>query len=141
MNKNILKEYVDACKLVEETEKDIKKLERKKKTIVHESVKGSMTEFPYAPQHFHIEGSAFTYEDDSSIRREENILRLRKERAKEIQLEAESIMNMAPMRKQRLFRFRMIQKRKWEDIAALMDEGKSGDAYRKEFEDFLTNED
>ena len=34
MDKNILSQYIDACELIKETEEEIKKLNRKKKTVI-----------------------------------------------------------------------------------------------------------
>ena len=56
VDKNVLNEYIDACELIKETEQDIARLKKKQTTVVVGSVKGSMPEFPYAEQHFKIEG-------------------------------------------------------------------------------------
>ena len=64
VDKKILEQYVDACEMIRETEQDIKRLKRKRQTIVTGSVKGSMNDFPYAETHFKIEGTSFTYTDD-----------------------------------------------------------------------------
>ena len=47
MDKNILSQYIDACELIKETEEEIKKLNRKKKTVIQTNVSGSNPEFPY----------------------------------------------------------------------------------------------
>ena len=47
MDKTILQEYIDACELIRETEEDIRKLRRKKQTVVQTHVKGSNPVFPY----------------------------------------------------------------------------------------------
>ena len=75
MDKQILSDYIDACELVKETEKDILRLNQKKKTIIQEKVKGSMHEFPYTEQNFKIQGSAYSTEDDDCLRREEDLLK------------------------------------------------------------------
>lgn len=41
MDKIVLNDYIDACAVLKETEKEIRKLKKKKKTIVQGSVKGS----------------------------------------------------------------------------------------------------
>lgn len=56
MDKNILNDYIDACALVQETERDIRALKKKRKTIIQTNVSGSNPDFPYQPQHFKIEG-------------------------------------------------------------------------------------
>ena len=57
MDKHILDQYIDACALNEEVEEDIRKLKKKKKTIVQTNVSGSNPDFPYNPQHFKIQGT------------------------------------------------------------------------------------
>ena len=46
MDKAILQDYIDACELVKETEAEIRKLNRKKRTVVQTNVKGSSPDFP-----------------------------------------------------------------------------------------------
>ena len=67
MEKKVLEQYIDACELIKETEKDIRRLKKKRQTIVQTNVSGSNPEFPYNPQHFKIAGTAFTYEEDSRL--------------------------------------------------------------------------
>ena len=92
MDKAILQEYVDACELVKETEKEIQKLNRKKKTIIQTNVKGSMHEFPYVEQHFKVQGTTFTVKDDSRLRYEEKLLERQKARAEQIKQQVEEWM-------------------------------------------------
>lgn len=40
MDKRILNDYIDACALVKETEEDIRRLKKKKKTVIQTNVKG-----------------------------------------------------------------------------------------------------
>ena len=74
MDKHILDQYIDACALIEEVEEDIRKLKKKKKTIVQTNVSGSNPDFPYNPQHFKIQGTTFTFREDSQLRMEEKLL-------------------------------------------------------------------
>ena len=67
MEKKVLEQYIDACELIKETEKDIRRLKKKRQTIVQTNVSGSNPDFPYNPQHFKIAGTAFTYEEDARI--------------------------------------------------------------------------
>ena len=87
VDKKILEQYVDACEMIRETEQDIKRLQRKRQTIVTGSVKGSMNDFPYAETHFKIEGTSFTYTDDAQLRIEEKLLEERKAQSEEIKLQ------------------------------------------------------
>ena len=43
MDKDILKQYIDACEAVKETEEQIRQLRKNRKTVVVDAVKGSMT--------------------------------------------------------------------------------------------------
>ena len=106
MDKNILNDYIDACKLIEETEADIKRLQKKKKTVIQTNVKGSNPEFPYQPQHFMIQGTPFTYTEDSQLRLEEKLLENRKANAEKIKLDVDQWMLTVPARMQRIIRFK-----------------------------------
>lgn len=53
---------------VDDNTTEIKKLNRKKKTVIQTNVSGSNPEFPYNPQHFKIQGTTFNYADDSQGR-------------------------------------------------------------------------
>ena len=77
MDKHILDQYIDACALIEETEKDIQKLQQKKRTVIQTNVSGSNPEHPYNPQHFKIQGTTFTFREDSQLRMEEKLLEKR----------------------------------------------------------------
>ena len=46
MDKRILSDYIDACELIKETEKDIHKLNKTKKTIIKTNEMGSNPEKP-----------------------------------------------------------------------------------------------
>ena len=84
MEKSILEQYIDACELIKETEKDMQKLKKKKKTIVQTNVSGSNPEHPYNPQHFKIQGTTFTFREDSQLRMEEKLLEKRKADAEKL---------------------------------------------------------
>ncbi len=136
-DKQILKDYVDACELVKETEEDIRKLKAKRERTVKDSVRGSMQDFPYATQSFHIEGTEYTYEDDRRLQEEEQILLQRKEHAEQIKLQAQQYINYAPVRIQRIIRMRYIKKLTWNEIAEKMGNSATEDSIKKEFQRFL----
>ena len=96
MDKHILDQYIDACTLIEETEKDIQKLRQKKRTVIQTNVSGSNPEHPYNPQHFKIQGTTFTFREDSQLRMEEKLLEKRKEDAEKIKTRVEEWMNTIP---------------------------------------------
>ena len=56
VDKEILSQYIDACELIKETEEDIRRVKRQRKTILQDRVHGSMKEFPYTAQSFKIRG-------------------------------------------------------------------------------------
>lgn len=137
MDKQILKDYVDACELVKETEEDIRKLKAKRGHTVQDSVRGSMQDFPYAPQSFHIEGTEYTYEDDRQLQEEERLLLQRKEHAEQIRLQAQQYINFAPVRIQRIIRMRIMKKMSWNEIAGKMGGNCTGDSVRMELQRFF----
>ena len=135
--KNILDQYVDACKLIEETEKDIQRLKKKRKTIIQTNVKGSNQDWPYQEQHFKIQGTTFTYADDYQLRMEEKLLEERKTNAAKIKQEAEVFMNTTPPRIQRIIRFKVFQKMTWEETAQKMGRKATAESVRKEYQRFF----
>ncbi len=116
MDKNILNDYIDACELIKETEEDIRKL-KKKKQVVQDSVKGSMNEFPYTPQSFHIQGSLEEPGDRQAMKLEEALLKERKENAEKLKLDVESWLNTIPNRMQRIIRYKIFEGMSWEQTA------------------------
>lgn len=136
MDKRILNDYIDACALVKETEEDIRRLKKKKKTVIQTNVKGSNPSFPYQAQHFKVQGTAFTYLDDSSLRMEEKLLEQRKESAEKIKRRVEEWMLTIPIRMQRIIRYKIFEERTWERVATLL-HARSGESVRKEFERFM----
>ena len=137
LDKEILKEYVDACRLVEETEADIARLNKRKKTYVQTSVSGSNPEFPYQQKHFHIEGTTFTYQDDRQLRMEEMILEERRAEAEKVKVKVQQWMNGLPKRMQRIIRFRYFEELSWGEVAKKMGRNATEESVRKEFDRFL----
>lgn len=133
--KRILIDYMDACELIKETEADIRKL--RKQEVVYDKVKGSNPEFPYQGQSFNIGGVVENSLNVKHLRREKELLKQRIENASRIKIQAEEIMNYASVRMKRIIRYRFFERLTWEQVAINMREGKSGDAYRKEFSDYL----
>ena len=137
VDKNTLKEYIDACRLVEETEEDIKRLRKKKKTILTDHVKGSNPEFPYQPKSFMVAGVAYTYTDEERLESEERILEERKAAAADCKVRVQKWMNTIPKRMQRIVRFKYIEGLSWEAVADRIGRGATKDSIRKELERFL----
>ena len=137
MDKAILQEYIDACELVKETEKEIRKLNQKKKTIIQTNVKGSMHEFPYVEQHFKVQGTIFTVKDDSRLRYEEKLLERQKARAEQIKQQVEEWMLTISSRMQRIVKYRYLEGLSWAEVATKLGKKASADSVRMELERFL----
>ena len=137
MDKQILQDYIDACALIRETEADIRALRQKRKTIIQTNVKGSNPEFPYQEQHFKIQGMAFTYRDDSQLRKEEELLDQRKARAEESKNHVAQWMLTVPARMHRVIRFKYFQGMSWEEVAAQMGRKATADSVKMEFRRFM----
>lgn len=137
LTKKILEEYIDAVELIRETEEDIRKLERKKKTIIRTNVSGSNPDFPYEPKHFKISGTPMTYREEAQLRYEEKILVERKEKAKQIQLQVQQFLNTAPSRIQRIVRMRYFEGESWQQVADTIGKKATADSVRMELERFL----
>ena len=132
MDKNVIYEYIDAKELVKETEEDIRR--HRRKTIVQDKVTGSNPEFPYQPQSFNISGCI---ENTVNIDEEERLLEERKLNAKRIKVKAERVINKAPVRMQRIIRFRVMQGLTWDEVAAKMKRKCTGDSARMEFQRWM----
>lgn len=137
IDKGILNEYIDACELIKETEKDIIKLRRRRNTVVTGSVKGSMHDYPYAETHFKVEGTPYSYSDDVRLRAEEKLLEERKANAEKIKVLVEQWMNTIPIRMQRIIRYRVFEEMSWEQVAEKMGRKATGESVRKEFDRFM----
>lgn len=137
MDKTILQDYIDACELVKETEAEIRKLDRKKRTVVQTNVKGSSPDFPYIPQHFKIQGTTFNVKDDSQLRYEEKALAQRKARAEEVRRQVDEWLLTVPIRMQRIIRYRYLEGLAWEQVAARMGRRATADSVRMELNNFL----
>ena len=137
MDKRILEQYIDAEEVIKETERDIERLRKMRKTIVSGSVKGSMHDFPYAETHFKLEGTSFTYEEDERLRKEEKLLEERKENAKLIKIQVQQWMNSLSTRMQRIIRYKFFEEMSWEQVADQMGRKATGESIRKEFYRFL----
>ena len=137
MDKHILDQYIDACALIEETEKDIQKLRQKKRTVIQTNVSGSNPEHPYNPQHFKNQGTTFTFREDSQLRMEEKLLEKRKEDAEKIKTRVEEWMNTIPVRMQRIIRYKVFEGMTWQQVAKKMGRKATEESVKKEFQRFF----
>ncbi|MGN1155542.1 MAG: RNA polymerase subunit sigma-70 [Agathobacter sp.] len=137
LNKKVLEEYIDACKLVEETEKDIRNLEKRQNAVQQDSVQASNPEFPYQMTHVHIEGIKASVERDARIRYEKSLLEVRKKKAEQIKLEVQQLLNEAPPRIQRIIRMKYFEGYSWEKVAKELGRKATADSVRMELTNFL----
>ena len=138
VDKEILTQYIDACELIKETERDIQRLRQRRKVILQDIVKGSMHEFPYAAQSFHIEGLAYaTVQTPSLLDDEEELLEERRAAAAEIKVQVEAWLNTIPQRLQRIIRMKFFEEMTWAQVAVRMGRKATPDGIRKEFENFM----
>ena len=137
MDKHILDQYIDACALIEEKKKDIQELKKKKKTIVQTNVSGSNPDFPYNPQHFKIQGTTFTFREDSQLRMEEKLLDQRKADAEKIKIQTEEWMNTIPQRMQRIIRYKVFENLTWQQVAKKMGRKATEASVKMEFKRFF----
>ena len=134
MNKKILNQYIDACELIKETQEDIRRLQQRC-IVQNDSVKGSMTDFPYIEKTFRIQG--IDMENEQQIEREKELLQQRLEQAKELKNEVEAYLNIIPLRMQRIIRYKIFEQMTWEQVARKMGRRSTGDSVRKELESFI----
>ena len=137
MDKKILADYMDAMELIKETDEDIRKLKKRRKTVIQTNVKGSNLKFPYQEKHYRIEGTTFTYQDDRNLRLEEKLLEQRKENAEKIKHQVEEWLLTVPIRMQRIIKYKIFEGLTWEQTAAKIGRKATGDGIRKEFERFM----
>ena len=138
MDKDILKQYIDACEAVKETEEQIRQLRKNRKTVVVDAVKGSMHDFPFAEKTFRTEGLSYSVvADPGQLDREELILEERLQNAKRITCDVEAWINTIPARMQRIIRYKFFEEMTWEQVARRLGRKATGEGVRKEFENFM----
>ena len=137
MDKAVLKEYIDACEIVRETEAQLRKLKDKYETAASDVVKGSNPAFPYQEVTFKIEGVGYhQYKYPDEVEKLEAILKERRDIAKKKQLSVEAWINIIPSRMQRIVRFKYIMGLTWVETGMRMGD-RDGEAVRKEFQRFM----
>ena len=137
MDKSILNDYIDACENIKDTESEIRKLNKRKKTIIQTNVSGSNPNFPYEKKHFKIQGTTFTYKNDAQLRFYEGVLEERKQKAEELKQKVEKWMNTIPNRMQRIIRYKIFEGMTWEQVAVRLGRKATGDSVRMEYNNFM----
>ena len=135
MDKQILKDYIDACAQVKETKEALLKLRKAKKRRELDAVKGSSHEFPYTMQTYHLDGLAYAVVmDPGEEERLEEVLRERLRNAERIKHDVEAWLNTISMRMQRIIRYRVFEDMTWAQVAMKMGRKATADSVRMEFE-------
>lgn len=141
MDKEILKQYIDACEQVKEAKEDILRLKKNRKKIVQDRVSGSAHEFPYTAKSFHIEGLSYpVVKDPDELDRREAILQERLQKAGEIKRQVEAWMLTIPQRMQRIIRYRVFEELSWNEVAIRMGRKATADSVRMEYTNFMKSE-
>ena len=139
MNKQLLKDYTDACAAVNEARRELKRIKNKKLQVQKDVVKSSLAEFPYTKTTVKIEGA--TQEDILNKSRfekmQENNLKEMIKQAESIKLEVEKYMMKAPIRIQRIIRYKYFDNLSWEEVADIIGRGCTGESLRKELYNFI----
>ena len=138
MDKQILKDYIDACAQVKETTEALLKLRKAKKRREQDAVKGSSHEFPYTAQTFHIEGIAYPLvQNPGEEDRLEEILRERLRNAERIKHDVEAWLNTISMRMQRIIRYKIFEEMTWNEVAERMGRKATELSIKKEYQRFM----
>lgn len=138
MDKQILNQYIDACKVVDETKEEIRKLKKNRKRILADTVKGSSYDFPYTLKTYRTEGLAYSVlKDPDELDRLEVVLKERLQNAERIKHQVEMWLNTIPMRMQRIIRYKIFEGLTWEEVATRMGRKATPDGIRKEYENFM----
>ena len=136
MEKKILEDYIDACAFIKETEDEIKKREKRRRTV-QDKVKGSNPEFPYEERSFSLHGTTETLAEAGRLARERQILENQKAQAEDLKLQVEEWMQEIPFRMQRIIRYKFFNRLSWEEVATLIKSKAGGEAVRLEFYRFM----
>ena len=133
-----MEQYIDACELIKDTEKEIRRLEKQRKTIHTDSVKGSLPEFPYTPTTIKIQGVAYSVvAEPRRLEMEQELLEERKANALAIKLQVEEWLNTIPSRMQRIIRYSVFEGLSWNEVAIRMGRKATADSVRMELERYM----
>lgn len=135
--KKKLEEYIDACKLAEDLERDLREFKRIVGEFKADKVKGSMCDFPYTEVTYSVEGSSYKKADLELIYREQARKAERLRRCRKLKAEVEEYMQNIPMRMQRIINYRIFDKLPWNAVADKMGGSATGESVRKECSRFF----
>lgn len=137
MDKSILYQYIDACELVKDTEREIEQIRRHRREIVTDKVKMSDYDFPFGQISYTIRGIPYDAQDQKALERQEQILEERKAAAEVIKLQVEEWLSTVPPRMQRIIRYKVFEGMTWAQVAVRMGRKNTENGLKKEFERFM----
>ena len=128
--KELLRQYIDAGKEIEETERFIKKLN---KDVIKDSVVGSSPNYPYNQHKIIIEGTPHT-----KIARQERYLQNQVKKCIDIRTEVIEFIGTIPdSRMRRIFKLRYLEGMNWLKISRLF--GANYESYARVLHDNYLN--
>ena len=137
MDKSILYQYIDACELVKDTEREIEQIRRRRREIVTDKVKMSDYDFPFGQISYTIRGIPYDAQDQKALERQEQILEERKAAAEVIKLQVEEWLSTVPPRMQRIIKYKIFEGMTWGEVAVRMGRKATADGVRVEFQRFM----
>ena len=137
MDKSILYQYIDACELVKDTEREIEQIRRRRREIVTDKVKMSDYDFPFGQISYTIRGIPYDAQDQKALERQEQILEERKAAAEVIKLQVEEWLSIVPPRMQRIIKYKIFEGMTWGEVAVRMGRKATADSVKKEFQRFM----
>ena len=137
MDKPILYQYIDACELVKDTEREIEQIRRRRREIVTDKVKMSDYDFPFGQISYTIRGIPYDAQDQKALERQEQILEERKAVAEVIKLQVEEWLSIVPPRMQRIIKYKIFEGMTWGEVAVRMGRKATADGVRVEFQRFM----
>ena len=137
MDKSILYQYIDACELVKDTEREIEQIRRHRREIVTDKVKMSDYDFPFGQISYTIRGIPYDAQDQKALERQEQILEERKAAAEVIKLQVEEWLSIVPPRMQRIIKYKIFEGMTWGEVAVRMGRKATADSVKKEFQRFM----
>ena len=137
MDKSILYQYIDACELIKDTEREIERIRNRRREVVTDKVKGSSYDFPFGQISYIIHGIPDNEQDQRALDRKEMLLEKRKAAAEEIKLQVEEWLVTVPLRMQRIVKYKVFEGMTWEEVAQKIGRKATGEGIRKEFNRFM----
>lgn len=137
MDKSILCQYIDACELIKDTEREIERIRNRRQEVVTDKVKGSSYDFPFGQVSYVIRGIPYDTQDQTELDRQEHILKERKAAAEVIKLQVEEWLSTVPPRMQRIIRYKVFEGMTWAQVAVRMGRKNTENGLKKEFERFM----